>query len=229
MARMIPISSFLPLITIHASAVPHPVAEQQTRLAAIEFCERTRCWRHMIRRQIDVFDGGCGSPSIRLMPPYATIFEWEFAYFNEAKLTPMQFSDVDFTQRDSGDITGPPTHITQTEPGLVALIPPPDASGGLYMSVFLKPIGSDEWSGGTYDMDEDDDLNVLPDFLLTHHAESIARGALARILAIPGQTYTDMPRAAAYAADFHDRMDHRFNNNLRGQQRAPARARPHNF
>ena len=175
MARMIPIESFIPLVTVHASEAPHPVVEQQIRLAAIEFCERTRCWRHVFRREVS-----CPGGPIRIIPPYATIFEFEFAYFNDAALTPTQLTDIDFepTQDDTG---------------------------------------------------EDDDLNMLPDFMLVQHAETIARGALARILAIPGQTYTDMARAGAYAADFRDRMDTRFNTGLRGQQRAPARSKTHSF
>ena len=224
MARMIPIETFIPLVTVHASEAPHPVVEQQIRLAAIEFCERTRCWRHVVRREI-----GCPASPIRIIPPYATIWEFEFAYFNDAQLTPTQLTDIDFEPTETEAFSAPPTHISQMEPGQVLLFPRSSEPGLLYMSMFLKPIGSDDWDGGTYDIGEDDDLNMLPDFMLVQHAETIARGALARILAIPGQRYTDMARAGAYAADFHERMDTRFHSNLRGQQRAPARSKPHNF
>ncbi len=224
MARMIPIESFIPLVTVHASEAPHPVVEQQIRLAAIEFCERTRCWRHVFRREVS-----CPGGPIRIIPPYATIFEFEFAYFNDAVLTPTQLTDIDFEPTQDDAFSAPPTHISQIEPGQVILFPRSNEPGLIYLSAFLKPIGSDDWNGGTYDTGEDDDLNMLPDFMLVQHAETIARGALARILAIPGQTYTDMARAGAYAADFRDRMDTRFNTGLRGQQRAPARSKTHSF
>lgn len=231
MANLIPITAFMPLVLTFAPTVPEPVAEQMIRLAAVEFCERTRCWRYMFTRRIGgLEEEACPAPGpVRLFPPYATIFEFEFAYFNGAKLAPMQYSDIDILPDDSDPVSGPPTHITQAAPGQIALIPRPDASGSLNVSAFLKPVASDEWSGSTYDMQEDDDLNVLPDFLLTQHGEAIQFGALARILAIPGQAYTDPARSEFYRLAFAAKLDSGFQINLRGQQRTPPRSKPSNF
>lgn len=229
MANMIPITSFFPLVKVYASEVPDPVAEQMIRLAAVEFCERTRCWRHIINRNIDAFNGGCGSPQIRVLPPYATIFQFEFAYFNGRKLESLQFSEVDVQPPESGPEFGNPDWITQSEPGTVRLLPAPDYSGVLNMSVFLKPVSSDDWHGAAYDTSEDDELNLLPDFLLSQQGEAISHGALARILAIPNQTYTDPARSEFYRMSFANKLDHRFDNNTLGQQRAQPRSKPHNF
>lgn len=230
MATMTAISNFMPLVLPYAPAVPFPVAEQMIRLAAVEFCERTRCWRHILTRHVDAFNGGCGQPQIRILPPYATIFEFEFAYFNGEALTPTQFSDVDVrSEEQGGPEIGVPAHITQTEPNTVMLLPLPEASGSLQLSLFLKPVSTDEWSGGTYDFEDDDDLNVLPEFLLTQQGEILSHGALARILALPGQSFSDPREAARRAALFAQGLDSRFRTNLRGQQRAPTRTKPHSF
>lgn len=226
MANMIPISSFFPLVKPYAPACPDPVAEQMIRLAAIEFCERTRCWRHIVQRRISGFDDGCRGGPIRILPPYATIFEFEFAYFNGSKLDALQFSEVDVAAPgQENEFIGFPAHITQTEPNTVMIIPAPDASGTLNMSIFLKPVGSDEWSGSSYDQEEDDDLNVLPDFLLIQQGEAITHGALSRILALPKQSYSNPEQAEFYRLSFKDKCDTRFQSNLRGQQRAQPRSK----
>lgn len=230
MANLVPITSFFPLVLTFAPAVPEPVAEQMIRLAAVEFCERTRCWRHMVTRRVIGMEEECAAPqAIRIFPPYATIFEFEFAYFNGQKLDPMQFSDIDIQSPDEEQITGHPRNITQTEPGQVMLLPRPDASGSLNLSLFLKPLSMDDWEGSPYDSGEDDDLNVLPDFLMTQHGEAIQFGALARILAIPGQSYTDLARAEFYRLSFAAKLDSGFQMNLRGQHRAPPRSKPQTF
>lgn len=229
MASMIPITAFMPLVLPFAPTVPEPVAEQMIRLAAIEFCERTRCWRHIANRRIDAFNGGTASGTIRVLPPYATIFEFEFAYFNGEKLEPLQFSDIDVPSDDEGPEIGVPRYITQTEPNSVRMIPLPEESGSLHLSMFLKPIAMDEWEGSAYDRADDDDLNVLPDFLLTQQGETIQHGALARILAIPGQSYTDPSRSEFYRLSFASRLDTRFATNVMGQHKAQPRTRPQNF
>lgn len=226
---MIPISSFMPLVMTYASSAPYPVVEQAIRLAAVEFCERTRCWRQVVHRHIDVFSGGVAMGDVKIIPPYGTIFEFEFAYFNGCKLIPAQFSDLGASGDDQGPDVGMPRYISQSRPGSLRLTPLPDTSGSLHISIFLKPLTLDDWEPGGYGDDPDEDLNVLPDFLLTHHGEAIAHGALSRILSIPGQGFTDMAGASGYLASFQHKLDQRFDANLRGQHRAPPRSRSHSF
>lgn len=255
MANMVPITAFFPLVLPFASGVPEPYAEQAIRLSAVRFCERTRCWRHLIKRRVDAFDVTLDPPaapmSLNILPPYATIFEFEFATWNGNPLTPTQFSEVSIQSPDAhvpGTVsawltspadapadtiaipeTGTPEYITQTDPQNVTLLPVPSEAGELYMSLFLKPVSSDGWEGSGYDVAQDDDLNVLPDFLLVQHGEDLANGALARIMSVPDQSYTDMQMAAVYGARFEQALDGKFQQNLRGQQRAQPRAKSHFF
>ena len=47
------LSQFLHMVLPYAPGLPVMTAEHELRLAAIEFCERTRCWRHMIEVEFD--------------------------------------------------------------------------------------------------------------------------------------------------------------------------------
>lgn len=227
---MVPISSFAPLVQPYAPAAPFPMLEQAIRLAAVEFCERTRCWRHVVHRHIDVFNGGVGHGDIRIIPPYGTIFEFEFAYFNGKRLIPAQFSDLDIRPDDSnGPETGMPSYISQIRPGTLKMTPIPDESGSLHLSIFLKPVSLEDWDGPGYNDTADEDMNVLPEFLLVEQGEAISHGALSRLLSVPGQSFSDPAGASVYAASFMQKLDQRFDTNLRGQHRAPPRSRSHSF
>ncbi len=211
------LTEFMPLLMPNCPACPEPVAEQALRLAAAEFCERTRCWRHITERTIR------RSESCIVAPEYATIHEIENASFDGLPLTPTQFSDVDLGAEAQGD--GTPQYITQSGPD--RLIVMPFREGRLTISLFLKPrVGTDGLVLDTYGQDTDDPANQVPEFLFTQHAETLVNGALWRILSLPGQPYSNPTRAAECLAMFERKVDGHFAMNIRGQHRAPARSRP---
>jgi len=215
------LADFMPLLLPNAPDAPWPVAEQCLRLAAAEFCERTRCWRQVTRRRIT------RATSCLVAPEYATIHEIENASIDGMDLTPTQFSDIDW-QASESEQAGQPKYITQTSADTITLMP--FAEGELFISVFLKPrVGLDGVIPSDYDEDTEDRANVVPDFLFVKHAETIAFGALNRLLNIPGQPYTNPARAAEYALMFERAVNTHFASNLRGQHRAAARVRPDHF
>lgn len=213
---------FLPMILPHAQGCPEPMAEQKLRLAVIEWCERTRCWRHMVNQTI----GLTGNAAI-VAPGYAAIHKIEWAYFEDQKLTPIQYSEVDHGE-DWGASSGIPVWITQSKPDTVSLFPPPSAAGRMKASLFLKPRSGSEY-GGNPDDPFEDAFNEVPEFLYTQHAEPLAWGALSRILEIPNQDFTDAAMAQVYRARFVARMDENMGQNMTGQHRAPRRTRYHDF
>lgn len=214
-----PIEDFHRLVLPYASECPYPMVCQSIRLAAIEFCERTRCWRYVTNRTLSRDTAAIVAPS------FATIFEIEKASWEDGTdLQPTQFSDVE-AGADLLLETGTPQYVTQNAPNSVTVIP--FMAGVLTLSLFLKPKAVAD-DNGIYDND-DEDINVLPDFLFVQHGESIAAGALARILALPHQPYTDLAKAGGYNAIFNRAMDTHFASNLKGQHRAVARSRPHYF
>lgn len=217
--QTVQLTEFLPMVLPLAPTVPEPVAEFHLRLAAIEFCERTRCWRQIIKKQI------AGKSATVIAPGYAAIHEFEHADWNGEPLQAVQFSDVAMESMTLDQ--GPPAYITQETPDSVILYPPV-SSGTLTVSVFLKPRGGQEF-GGNPDDPLEDAYNVVPEFLYVQHGEHIAFGALSRILAIPQQQFSDAKLAAYYGERFRAAMDAKFSANMRGQQRAPRRTRYHDF
>lgn len=216
-----PIEDFFPLVRPHATACPVPMVEQNIRLSAVEFCERTRCWRMMIRRPL------IRAHQAMVAPIFAVIHEIEEASWNNCPLTPTQYSDVIDTIENPIEMIGTPRYITQDTPGSVTVIP--FAEGMLRLAVFLKPKAADDLAAdSSYDAG-DGDINVLPEFLLTQFGEIIAAGALTRILSLPNQTYTDPKRAAGFLAQFERGANAHFGHNIKGQHRAPPRSRPDYF
>lgn len=215
MTAMRPLKDFLPLVAPHCSTAPRPVMEQYLRLAAIEWCERTRAWRHITTQQVT--ENG----AIIAAPEYATVHEIESAYHNGNQLSPTQFSHFD---PEDFEGTGAPAYITQSNANSVSILP--FAPGTLLMNVFLKPRSGTEY--GTNPQDPlQDKYNVVPDHLFVQSAEKIAEGALARLLALPKEDaeWANHKMAGYYRMRFDEACDAKFNSHVKGQQRSRRRTR----
>jgi hypothetical protein len=232
-------TDFLPLIMPYCATCPEFLAEQMVRLAAIDFAERSRAWRHVITAQVQagtpevVLSGSVGSQMFNMLfmwggpaepvanlsstAALATIHEFEFAEFDGAKLEPMQFSTMDRVEE------GNPRFVTQIRPGVVAIWPI-GRTGTLRMSLFLKPSAQSQY-GTDLTRPLFDRYNVVPDFFLSIHGATIAAGALERILSIPDEVWTDHKAAAKFGLTYREKVDASFRANMRGQQRAPIRTK----
>lgn len=209
------VSELLPLVQPYAPRASYPAMMQALRKAAIEFCEKTRCWRHMIRVTISRQD----FPAIA--PGYAAIHEFEVATFNDdITLTPVQYSDLDKAEFEED---GLPRYITQTGPNRVSILPFSD--GVLDISVFLKPRHGDDYELSLEQVPQNV-YDTIPDFLFTLHGEVIAAGALGRLLMLPDQPFSDPKKAQYFLNEFDRRSTRLNNNNVRGQHRARPRIQP---
>lgn len=211
-----PISDLLPYILPRAPTVPTPFAEFQARLAAIEFCERTRCWRQIINATVDATGRAC------ITPISATIHEFEEATLDGVSLAPTQFTETEPEQLTGVSQAGQAKYITQINPGEILVYP--IQSGKLRVSCFLKPrhgqsIGTDAANP------LNDEYNVIPEFMVTQYASAIADGALSRIMSTPKQDFTDLSLAAFHRNEFDTACNRHFGANMRGQQRAPKRVK----
>lgn len=208
------LKAFLPHVMPFVDGCPRPVAELQLRNAAIEFCERTRAWRHMMAVTLTAQNQSVSSPN------YTAIHEIEDATFDGVALTPTQFTDVGPTELTGQESLGFPRYVTQIAPSMLSVYP--FATGTLRMSVFLKPR-----SGQAFGTDPDDPLhdayNMVPEFMLSQHADTIAAGALSRIMALPKQRFTNEAMAGFYMSKFMEHCDRKSDTSMRGQQRAPKR------
>lgn len=208
------VSQFLPLVQPYAPQASYPAMMQALREACVEFCEKTRCWRHMVRINISRQD----QPTVA--PGYAAIHEFELVTFDgDEELIPIEYADVDLAEFAE---SGVPRYITQTGPNRISILPFSD--GVLDISMFLKPMNGTLYEMSTENVPENV-YDTVPEFLLTLHAEVIAHGALSRLLMIPGQPFTDARAAAHYKQEFDRRTERSFNHNVRGQHRARPRTR----
>lgn len=207
------LSGLLPIVRPNANGCPDFLLSQAARLAAVEFCERTRCWRHIAK-----FDATTATEE-HIIPLEAVIWEIERASANGHELTAVQHTQVD---RDKS-INGQPRYISQVNPWGVLLHPFPEAGPvQVEMSVFLKPR-SDTLIGLDGDDPLADTLNVVPEWMMQQHAEKLADGALSRVLMMEGEVWYNPERAAYHRALFDRGLTRNFAANMRGQQRAPIR------
>jgi hypothetical protein len=204
---MIELDVFLPNITPYAPGCAEPTAFAAIIKAAQTFCERTRLWRGSSVLQVTP-----AGPNLVTVPVGSELFEIESARFDGRELQPISLSDLDNYHPRWRDLdNGAARWITQTEPGSVQLVPA--STGALSLSTLLRPI---------------DHAEQLPD-LFSQYTQMIADGALADILMLPAQSYSDPQRAQFYAQRFDNRIDSLCKLTIQGQQRAPVRSRARFF
>lgn len=198
----------LPLIAPYAPAAPIPTIRQHLRLAAVEFCERARVWRDVMRADVPI------QPNYQLYDPnFAVIHVIEAAWFDDEALEPMGFAG--FSPADL-EKEGPPKYVTQVDPETIAIVP--RAAGTLSVTVLLKPPAV----GGTFD-------EALPGIFEYQYGPALAAGTLASLLALPNQTWTNPAEADRQAAKFEREIRRNANANAYGQQRVRQRVRPQQF
>ncbi len=213
------LTEFLPHVLPHALRCPRPVAEFMLRQSAIEFCKRTRCWRHIVTITLTAPDQGIAIAA----PAFTNIHEIETATLDGRTLTPTQFTTIQPDQLTGETMAGQPEYITQIDPNTVCVFP--YGTGVLRLSLFLKPA-----EGKSFGTDAADPLhdafNVVPPFMLTQYAEALAAGALSRILMIERQSFSSPEKAAINMAKFDEACGASHTTSMRGQQRAKLRTPP---
>lgn len=200
------LSDFLPKVMPFALNCPEPAAIEALRDAAQEWCRRTRMWREWDEFQTTGED--IESVSV---PPGAQIFEIEQAWFDGRPLTPGRFDRTVSPWGDRED-GGYPRCITTVRANEIMLRP--RCVGMLRISMFMMPS---------------EDGDTVPDELFDRHASEMGKGALAKLLLLPNQPYTNPKMAMLFRQEFDRAADANFGANLRGQQRANVRTRPSFF
>lgn len=203
------LDTFLPHVLVVAPGCAEPTAISALRQAAIQFCEATRAWRYEDEFQVSGKD--C---SVVCVPVDAELFQIETVTFNGQQLEPISISELDRKSRTWRDdeVDGTPRYYTQVEFDTIQVVP--RATGQVQVYAFLRPS---------------EEAEQVPDFLADKFQRVIASGALADLLLIPGQPFFNPDLAAVHAQRFQSAMNRNFNLNVRGQQRAPTRVKPHYF
>ena len=202
-------SAFLPMILPHVQECPTFVAERHVRDAAIEWCRRTRMWRHEIDQAVTE------NPITLTLPEHSTMFEIERLALGGHELTPVARPDLPI---DASGEAGNPRWLTQTAPGTIEVYPVAEAQ--LSGFVYLTPSKGMVFSGIQNAAD------VVPDWLFDVHGDAIAAGAVSRIMFLPRQPYSDPSMGAYHKARFDQAAREHADATIRGQQRAPKRTTP---
>lgn len=172
------LSSFMPYVLPYVEACPDIVAEIAVVRASIEFCEKTKYWRH------DLDD----------VTPVKNIKEYDLIIPDDSMI-----SSIDEPiEHDGHEILLKTKHwISQNvanwktvsssradylyvpSTGKIRLVPYPDVTAvrKLSISVILKPIPT---------------AATVPDFLFNDYFEAIADGAKAILYKIPNKPWTDL-------------------------------------
>ena len=206
------LDTFLSHVRPWAPGVPDPTAFKNIRLAAIEFCERTRLWKYEDTYDVSVEDcnGGIFTPNGSIL------HDIEVVMFNGRELLPKATRDLDRLLpewRTNADISsGVPSYYTQVDQSTLRIVPAME--GSVYICLRLKPA---------------QDATDIPDFIAAEYREVIAWGALGRLLTIPGQSYTSPDLGQFYAQKFTEKLDRLSTKGTTGQQNAPKRSRARFF
>jgi hypothetical protein len=203
------LDTFLSHVRPWAPGVPDPTAYKNIRLAAIEFCERTRLWRYEDEYAVTEEDcnGGIFTPNGSIVHDIETVL------FNGNELKPAATRDLDrMVPGWRAGLSGLPQYYTQIDQGTLRLVPAMDGTISLFLR--LKPS---------------QDATDIPDFIANEYREVIAWGALGRLLTIPGQSYSSPDLGTFYAMKFTDKLDRLSIKGTTGQQNAPKRTRARFF
>lgn len=201
---MIDLDEFFPSIMPYAPGCPEPSAALAVVNAAQIFCERTRLWRNE-----DRFELTGAECDVVCAPDNAMLFEIEHAEVDGRRIDPIAWSDLNRDFPHWRDSDGQARWYTQTQPGTLQVLPY-SATGTLRLSTVLRPAG---------------DADQLPDFLFKQYRREIADGALADLLMLPAQSFSNPEMAQFYALRFSTRLDTLAARSVTGQQRAPLRTR----
>lgn len=179
-------SAWGPDVMPHALGASYPLMEQEVRRAAHEFLRRTRAWTEWLAPEKTrpegaeyEFDVPQGAAVLRI--ERATLDGRPFAV-HAALACPSDWTEHGL---DSPGLVSADRTTFRIAAGMAP---------GRAMQVQVSLVPSEKAAG-------------IPDALAHQHHDAIRNGALARLLAVPGQAWTDMNLAAYRTALFEGAID----------------------
>ena len=170
-----------------------PIGLNRIRAAVIDFCQRARCW---------VIDGAAitsvANTAVYALPA-STVASTEdvgvirVTYNNGTQVTELAPISRARAAAKYGDAwmtyAGDPLYFLQDDPSSVRLLPVPSTglANALVISIAIKPIRT---------------ATVVPDWFFSNYFETIAKGAKARLFAVPKKPWTDLALSQHYQSQF---------------------------
>ncbi|WP_025915802.1 hypothetical protein [Herminiimonas sp. CN] len=152
-----------------------PLVEAAIRNAVIEFCNQSWLWRYLP----DPIDIVAGEVAYDLEPTTgADVAAVLSCSIGGNLISPASTDDLDRIYTGWQSLSGPARHYTQTDTNSILLVPRPEfnIAGALVMVLALQPRRSS---------------TAFPGWIADQYAESLAAGALSRLLLMPGKAWSD--------------------------------------
>lgn len=160
---------------------PYPIAEQGLRFAAIEYCDRTKCYANLQTKTVKA-----GSLATILTPSDdALIKEIVEVRWNGVLIEPITKQEAD--DLVIANTTGVPSGYYRPNPQAIVLATTPSTDGVLKVELILSPTRT---------------ASSIPQFLYDEHWDAIEHGAKARLMSTPDRPWTDLQLAAYHRGEF---------------------------
>lgn len=160
---------------------PIPIASQGILWAAIEFCERTRCWLNTQTRTVNA-----GTKNIALTPDDdGLIMDVDSVTWDGGLLSAVTRQDAD--QILVKEPTGTPYAFYRPNPETLSLAPAAASQGTLSVTMYLSPTRQ---------------ATTLPRFLYDLYWDAIEPGALWRLMKVPNRPWSDPNQATFHKQEF---------------------------
>lgn len=193
----------MPKILPHAIQCTEGFALDHLRDAVIRACERARLWV-----VDDEFQLGCDTDNLIVAPKGSQLYQIDQVIVGARSLEPVTNQQM-FGLRGSCHPGGQSHYFAQADSESIAIYPV-DKGACVRVRAYLIPSA---------------DATRAPKVVLDRHREMLVNGALARILSVPAQPFTNVELAAYRDNLFERRLDEISREYVTGVQRAPIRTR----
>lgn len=207
--------AFLPRILIDAYGCPEIVAIQAIRDSVIEFCVRS----NFIQRDHDPITVIAGLSDYDLEPPSGQlVIKIQKCWFKTSELSPIAPDYVSTPAfynagiPENAPLLATPLSFTQKDERTFSIYPAPKdtVANALTLRVSLKPTRSS---------------TTCEDSIFEDYAETIAHGALSKLLASPGKAYMNVAAAGMHGTAFNSGINEARQRASRGHVRSGMQVR----
>lgn len=202
------------MVNLKARGIPEPVAIFALRDAAIEFCRSSGIITEVLPPITLV--SGTAEYTYKLLPASTSMqgIRVAEAWVNNNPIRPITISDLAAENGNWTNLSGTPTNYFQPEEGVLRLFRIPNAAGTLTVRAVTAPRYS---------------ATEIHDTLGGQWWRAVVAGALAYLMNIPGEPFSNPEGAAANAAEFAKFIDEATLAAYKGNTKARVRTRSRNF
>lgn len=181
----VPLTVFLPEVLPLVVACSDTLATTAVRHSAVEFCERTTFWQET---QDAVTVTGADFPYDLEAPSGARVIQVMSVAINGTPVAPVSMDELDTAVLNWRDSVGSnPAGYYQLSPYQMGLYPALNTSVEMVLRAAYAPTRT---------------AKAIEEFVYQVHVETISSGALYRLMAMPGQPWSNPELAAFYRSKF---------------------------